>query len=196
MMFTVKVSQYHSLLCLQPSTNCVMFTLLHSFDSALISLAIIGWGIGWHWLKSVKEFWIKRKTRVNWWIGHDEFVSLELCLITLYGWAEYSVSLLEFFCKLSFDFLNGRGGGSESDWTNGFAGDDWRIDGISADKFLLKLTASPVAPTVPAGGSVSVRKVDSTLILNDAPFDGVIGSSMAVSRRNIRRWGRSIEDAS
>lgn len=37
---------------------------------------------------------------------NDVFVSFELCFITRYGCIEYSVSLLEFFCRLSRDFLN------------------------------------------------------------------------------------------
>lgn len=43
----------------------------------------------------------------------DVFVSVDpCCLIALYGWLQ-SVSVLEFFCKLSLDFLNNR---LESDW--------------------------------------------------------------------------------
>lgn len=36
---------------------------------------------------------------------NELLVSFELCLMNLYGCMEYSVSVLEFFCKLSHDFL-------------------------------------------------------------------------------------------
>lgn len=39
---------------------------------------------------------------------NELFVSFELCLMNLYGCMEYSVSVLEFFCKLSHDFLYNR----------------------------------------------------------------------------------------